>query len=119
MADQDPALTEALNLYQPDWTPPRESEFMRRHRAAVDLAEALRIVARGPSVDREAWNQAQETALFLLGRGRGLPAAELADVEPAVPGEPIVLDDDDDLIVDDRAAYMLETSSGPGVIRRR
>lgn len=94
MADFDPALEEAAAMLEAEW--------------------ARRAIAKAPA-ERTDWN-----AGYLAVQDRNIYGAnaELIDIEPLVPGEPVVLDDDvsvSDLYGYDPAlGYFVEANTGPG-----
>lgn len=114
MVHEDPTLGDFEKYYDPTWQAPDTSEFMRRERASLDLRLAQELLKRPRELTHDQWRQAYE---LIQGHNHDRLRETLKRSRSTAP----VPDDDeaDDFTADDRAAYMLETSSGPGIIRRR
>ena len=104
----------------PDDLGPELNAEAARYSGLRRLADAQKTVARGPDVDRDEWNDAQQTALWELQNvhhgGGGEHMRELVDWDE--PDRDTSADDDeaDDFTAD---AYVVESATGRGWIRRQ
>lgn len=70
----------------------------------MNLHEAQKITDKGMGVPRSTWNDAQQTALFLLGQGEGRPTGELVDWDERE--DPRRDEEADDFTVDDVSGWI-------------